>query len=199
MNASGIPARLAGRGCRGTAAPARMPVMNTYPPVIAELLAVPSRMPLGPGTPDRAAADKLRRLDAAAVFAPAAVRDPAMAGACLAGLWLRFNGLDESHGISQDVDTPEGSFWHAIMHRREPDPANSKYWWRRVGSHPVLGQLVEQAPALGYRYTDPFAFVDHCERVRGSGTPDEALAERVQELEWRLLFEWCCQQAVGSA
>ncbi|HJT77295.1 MAG TPA: hypothetical protein VJ739_08840 [Gemmataceae bacterium] len=173
--------------------------MDTYPPVIAELLALPSRMPLGPGIPDRAAADRLRPLDVAAVFAPAAVRDPAMAGACLAGLWLRFHCLDESHAISQEVGTPEGSFWHAILHRREPDPANSKYWWRKVGPHPVLGQLVEQAAALGYRYTDPFAFVDYCERVRGSGTPDEGLAERVQELEWRLLFAWCYGKAVEPA
>lgn len=173
--------------------------MDTYPPPIAELLAGPPRMPLGPGTPDGAAADRLRRADVAALFAPAVVRQPAMARACLAGLWLRFNCLDESHGVSQELDTSEGSFWHAILHRREPDPGNSKYWWRRVSSHPVLRQLVEQAPAAGYDYADPFAFVDHCERVRGKGGPEERVAERVQELEWRLLFDWCCQKAVEAA
>jgi hypothetical protein len=176
-----------------------MPLMDTYPPAIAELLAIPTPMPLGPGTPDRGAADKLRGLDAAAVFAPAAVRQPEMAGACLAGLWLRFNCLDESHNISQGLHTPEGSFWHAILHRREPDPANSKYWWRRVGAHPVLRQLVRQAPALGYDYADPFAFVDYCERARGSGGEDERLAEEVQGLEWRLLFDWCYQRAIVAA
>jgi hypothetical protein len=162
--------------------------MGTAPltPVIAELLAMPWRMPLGPGTPDRAAGDKLRRLDAD------------MPRACLAGLWLRFNYLDESHSISQELHTPEGSFWHAVMHRREPDPGNSKYWWRRVGSHPVLQQLVEQAPALGYDYTDPFAFVDFCERVRGKGGKDEEMAEKVQDLEWRLLFDWCLGKAVAT-
>ena len=173
--------------------------MDNYPPLVTELLALPCRMPLGPGTPDQAAATRLRRSDVPALFAPAAVRHPAMARACLAGLWLRFNCLDESHGISQELDTPEGSFWHAIMHRREPDPSNSKYWWRRVGSHPVLQQLVEQAPALGYDYTDPFALVDFCERVRGKGGDGENLAERVQELEWRLLFDWCCRGAVEPA
>jgi hypothetical protein len=119
-----------------------------------------------------------------------------MARACLAGLWLRFNGLDESHRISQELDTPEGSFWHAILHRREPDPENSKYWWRRVGTHPVLRHLVGQAPALGYDYTDPFAFVDHCGRVRGKGGTEERTAEDVQQLEWRLLFGWCYRAAV---
>src|SRR5436305_419796 len=63
----------------------KMLPMDTYPPLIADLLAIPCRMPLGPGTPDRAAADKLGRADVAAVFAAAAVRQPATARACLAG------------------------------------------------------------------------------------------------------------------
>jgi hypothetical protein len=65
-----------------------------------------------------------------------------------------------------------------------------------VGSHPVLRQLVEQAPSLGYDYTDPFTFVDHCERVRGKGGGEEKTAEEVQDLEWRLLFGWCYRGAV---
>jgi hypothetical protein len=81
------------------------------------------------------------------------------------------------------------------MHRREPDPSNSKYWWRRVGPHPVLARLRELAPALGYRYTTPEAFVDVCERARGAGGPDEDLARRVQLLEWRLLFDHCYRAA----
>jgi hypothetical protein len=85
-----------------------------YPPALAELLALPSAMPLDAGTPDRAAADRLGRLDAVDLFAPAAVRDADMARACLAGLWLRCNFLEESHRISQEVATPEGSFWHAV-------------------------------------------------------------------------------------
>lgn len=106
-------------------------------------------------------------------------------------MWLLHDFLDESHTISQEIDTRDGSFWHAIMHRREPDPSNSKYWWRRVGSHPVLDELREQAPAIGYAFTTPEAFVDRCERVRGTNTPDEELARRVQLLEWQLLFDWC--------
>src|SRR4051812_40242009 len=47
----------------------------------------------------------------------------------LAGLWLYFDWLDESHRVSQSIDTPTGSFWHAIMHRREGDFSNSKYWY----------------------------------------------------------------------
>jgi hypothetical protein len=84
------------------------------------------------------------------------------------------------------------------MHRREPDPWNSKYWWRKVGPHPVLDQLRERAPALGYAFTTPEAFVDFCEKVRGSGTADEELAKRVQLLEWQLLFDYCYRRATGA-
>ncbi|HEY2909765.1 MAG TPA: hypothetical protein VGI99_05940 [Gemmataceae bacterium] len=150
---------------------------QAYGPAIAALL-VPDRLPeLGPGSPDPSIRPAL-----------AAVRaNPS----CRSALWLLHDFLDESHTISQDLDTAEGSFWHAIMHRREPDASNSKYWWRRVGPHPVLKRLVAEAPALGYAFTTPFDFVDFCERVRGTGTPEEYLARRVQLLEWRLLFDAC--------
>ena len=46
--------------------------------------------------------------------------------------------LDASHNISQGIENADGSFVHAIMHRREPDASNSKYWWRRVGQHPAF-------------------------------------------------------------
>lgn len=160
------------------------PPMPEYPAAVAELLAVEHPTALGPGTP----AESLR----AKIKAACADLPPA----CAAGLWLRFDFLDESHRISQeDEGNPERDFWHAIMHRREPDPGNSKYWWRRVGPHPVIEQLRDGAPAVGYRYTSPEAFVDFCERVRGTGSKDEATAKRVQELEWQLLFAWCFANA----
>jgi hypothetical protein len=164
----------------------------TLPPAVVDLLATAPPMPLGPGTPDRSVGDRIRTLDLPAV------RDAVAARACLAGLWLRFNHLDESHTLSQDIHTAEGSAWHAVMHRREPDAWNSKYWWRRVGNHPVLDRLREHAPALGYAYTSPFEFVDFCEKARGSGSGDEELAQRVQLLEWQLLFDWCFRRAVGA-
>src|SRR5688572_27783268 len=46
------------------------------------------------------------------------------AAALLAGLWLWHDYLIESHHISQNLSTPTGSFWHAIMHRREGDFSN---------------------------------------------------------------------------
>jgi hypothetical protein len=165
-----------------------------YGPAVAALLTPPRVADLGPGTPNVAAKPLLMKFDPTADHGRF-VRDPEMARACLAGLWLYHDFLDESHAVSQELPSAEGSFWHAVMHRREPDAGNSKYWWRRVGSHPVISQLVEAAPALGYDYTTPLDFVDFCERVRGTKGADEEVAKRVQLLEWQLLFDYCHRKA----
>ena len=71
-----------------------------------ELLKPPRTPPLGAGTPVRAAGERLRALNVTSLFAPATVRDRMMGSACLAGLWLWFDHLDESHALSQDIHTP---------------------------------------------------------------------------------------------
>ncbi|MFO0852178.1 MAG: hypothetical protein U0871_26990 [Gemmataceae bacterium] len=168
---------------------------SAYGPTVAAILGDGQRLAaLGPGQPDLSVRPLLEGFDPARGFPE--LRDADAGYACLAGLWLYHDFLDDSHQISQGLHTPEGSFWHALMHRREPDPGNSNYWWQRVGHHPVLDQLREQAPAAGYRYTSPAEFVAFCEKCRDNGTPDEELARRVQLLEWRLLFDWCYRKAV---
>ncbi len=166
---------------------------SAYPPVVADLLAARSVVPLGPGAPDHTVRGQLAALNDD-VFGRVVDRD--MAAACRSGLWIAFNFLDESHDISQNIHTTAGSYWHAIMHRREPDAWNSKYWFRKVGSHPVLKQLADQAPELGCKFTDPYDFIEFVERVRGTNSPDEEVAKQVQWLEWELLFEWCFRRAV---
>ncbi len=155
-------------------------------PAVAALLAADRLPDLGPGTPLAA----LRPQIAAAA--------KSLPPACAAGLWLHFDFLDEAHGICQeDEGNADRDFFHAVMHRREPDAVNSKYWWRRVGAHPVLARLREHAPAVGYTFTTPEAFVDECERVRGTDSPAEQTARRVQRLEWELHVAHCYRTADG--
>jgi hypothetical protein len=144
---------------------------------LAELLAGAPPMPLGRGDPAEASRGRI----AAADVPPA----------CRAGLWLRFNFLDESHAVSQELHTPEGSLWHGLMHRREGDYWNAKYWFRQAGPHPVWERLAVEAPRVGFLFTTPAAFADVCEQSAGTGTPHERELERVQLLEWEVLFDWC--------
>jgi hypothetical protein len=172
--------------------------MDKYPPPIAELLAIPHPVSLDTGSPNASAGDRLRGFDAHALFTPSKVRDADMARACLAGLWLRFDFLDESHRLSQELHDAEGSFWHAIMHRREGDFGNSKYWWRRVGSHSVFGPLGEDGKRLGLFASntwDPFAFVDRVEAAVTRSQGDAEVLRALQDREWQLLFDHCYKHA----
>src|SRR5262249_24099059 len=160
-------------------------------PTVAGLLAEPRLMELGPGRPDPKAGAVLRPLAAETLF-DRPVSDCDAASACLAGLWLVVDPFDESHTISPGRSAAEGNYWHAILPRREPDPSNAAYWFRRVGEHPVYDALGREAPDLGFAPAagrwDPTEFIDLCEKHRGAGTEQEMLLRRVQQKEWELLF-----------
>src|SRR4051812_32508299 len=68
----------------------------------------------------------------------------------MSGLFLYFSCLDEAHTLAQGLSTAEGSFWHGIMHRQEPDAANAGYWFRRVGRHPIFRALHTEAHRLRF-------------------------------------------------
>jgi hypothetical protein len=153
-------------------------------------------MPLGRGIPDRALKGRLDALSPRTLFAPAVVKDTDFASACLAALWLLHDFLDEAHAIAQDIDTAEGSWWHAIMHRREGDYWNSKYWLRRVGRHPAFATLNDRLIGRGLPVWDPFVFVDQCERAARGGGELEEICRETQREEWHVLFEYCAEHAV---
>ena len=95
----------------------------------------------------------------------------------MSGLYLYFSCLDEAHSIAQDLPSVEGSYWHGIMHRQEPDPGNAGYWFRHLGRHPIFPALRERAEAIGIESGnnwDPLAFVSYCEEARKRpGSPEE--------------------------
>jgi hypothetical protein len=58
-----------------------------------------------------------------------------------AALHLWNDSLDAAHNLVQDLRTPTGSALHGIVHRREGDYSNAKYWVRQTGDHPVYQVL----------------------------------------------------------
>ncbi len=177
---------------------------SAYPAGLSRWITASDAAPLDAGRPNGAAAAALAALDLDAAFAPHKITDRAMARACHSGLWLLHNFLDESHKISQEIETATGSFWHGIMHRREGDFGNAKYWFRRVGNHPVYAPLADAAHEIApdefarVSEWDPFDFVDRCEAaVRRGSSPAETLG-RVCRREWELLFDFSYRSAVDA-
>ncbi|MGH7452477.1 MAG: hypothetical protein ACRENG_14110 [bacterium] len=185
---------------------------QNYDPLFAYLLQEERLNPLDAGTPNMNMRPALAALTIEKAFAPNQIVDADMARACLAGIWLYHDFLEESHQISQSIATITGSYWHGIMHRREPDFSNSKYWFHRVGEHPIFASLRQAASELAAADTahvsteflhqqkkwDPFAFIDLCEACVERRSPAEMLCRQVQLGEWKLLFDYCYHQAVGK-
>lgn len=138
------------------------------------------------------------------------------AGLCvLAGLFLIHDHVDDAHSLAQTADGLGGNttapYWHGIVHRREPDYDNARYWFRRVGSHPVFEPLGHDVSAILSDATsesaaplkqlmkrgrwDPMAFIDCCQQC-GSEWNDHARAlSAIQEIEFRRLLEYSCNEA----
>ena len=178
---------------------------NQYGPVFAEFLQGDRLCSLDEGFPDGSVRSQLAALSVDSAFAHAAIADPDMACCCVSGIWLLHDFLDESHTISQSITTTSGSYWHGIMHRREGDFSNAKYWFRKVDHHPVYELLAEQVGEIGEEPSaiaggdwDAFGFVDACQSALGSGSAEELACQKIQQLEWELLFDYCYSSAISS-
>lgn len=168
---------------------------TAYGEEVASILALDGAgerlMPLAEGVCSSAEARRrLRSVSAALLFPRSAAPE-----AALSGLWLYFSCRDEAHDIAQNLSTREANYWHAIVHRQEPDAWNAGYWFRAVGSHPVFPALRARAAEIGIECGprwDPMAFVELCEQARQSpGSELERKALLVQRTEWQLLFDYC--------
>jgi hypothetical protein len=121
-------------------------------------------------------------------------------------LFLWNDNLKRAHELAQETETQTGSYLHGVMHRREPDYPNSKYWFRRVGHHPAMDGLREAAlevmkgapvllEALGEKKKwDAFRMVDWCEEAESDPKLRELL-ERLQAREIEALADFCLRQA----
>ena len=140
------------------------------------------------------------------------IRRPDDAAAGLAGLWLWLDGLDECHRIVQDIASPTGSLWHAIMHRRDGDFSNSKYWYHRCRGHHVLKQMGAAASSVASGHSpdalvrqtlddgwNPDGFVDLVQAIQDKvADPRHDVAVRLQRLEWEALFDYTLREAVAD-
>ena len=142
---------------------------------IADLLL--ARAPLPPLVPSQA-------YDAALTQEIEAAEAPDMAKI---GLHLLNDDLAASHALSQRHEgEPLADYWHAVIHRREGDYGNSRYWFGRVGRIPLLAEV------YGPDANAPVAFVERC---RAAGQGHAADLEQFQRDEIAHLLVYALDQS----
>ena len=172
--------------------------------ILAELRGRSEPAPLVPRSPWNP--DLSRAIDR---LLPASSRAEAMPLKSALLLWN--DDLDGCHAIAQEIKTPTGSYLHAVMHRREPDYSNAKYWFGQFSSHPVFPQVREsalqalkEAPApskelshLGRELRasaawDGSRMVDACQEAARTDAPADVVdyLRRLQQGEIALLAEF---------
>ena len=163
------------------------------------------------GNPDPQQRSSLLGLTIEKAFAGQDLRDANGAACCISAVWLWHDFLDQSHEISQHIKSTSGSFWHAIMHRREGDFSNAKYWFRKVPEHAVYEEMTAAAESLLAQESqisisqltsegtwDPFLFVDLCQQAVTVEPSLLPFCQKLTRAEWQLLFDYCYRQACGE-
>lgn len=181
---------------------------------ICELIDAYPLAHLDAGEPRAAVYSKLKGLTIEALFEPRVVKDRSMAACCLSGLWLWHSYLDESHKISQEIETSAGSAWHGIMHRREGDFWNANYWFARVRDESLFPKFVVTKEIMAQSSDrtkwsrrvsqllkpdwSPTEFTHVVEKVLLDGDPNEIKAAiHIASAEWHVLWSSCWYDAVG--
>ena len=103
------------------------------------------------------------------------IENSGVSGLAKIGLHLLNDDLEASHVLAQAHEgEPLADYWHAIIHRREGDYGNSRYWFGRVGRAPILAEIYGADPAA------PALFVERCRAV---GRGRDAALEQFQRDE----------------
>ncbi len=132
-----------------------------------------------------------------------------------------------SRGISDRLQQAQGSgtvqsaatddelaatsaYLHAIIHRREGDFSNSRYWYRRCANHPILPTLGRQVEEIArsepadkkiFRITadgfNPIVFVEFVENLIPTDTSRHRFATIAQRLELQAMLAFCARAARG--
>jgi hypothetical protein len=62
-----------------------------------------------------------------------AAEPPSGLPAVLRALWHDARGeWNQAHSFAQDIETPDGAWVHAYLHRKEGDLSNARYWYHRA-------------------------------------------------------------------
>lgn len=165
----------------------------------SQFIPVEGMMPLRWGETNRTLGSELQKLETSA--------KSDFYRCCVSAVWLFQGFLDESHLISQEIHSGEGSYLHGIMHRREGDYSNAKYWFRKSSLNSFFPQIdswaqsdpeIDDATRHNLIPFDANSLVDavsQVDAVESQKYGNESL-ERLTFYELLAVFDHCFDKAI---
>ena len=116
------------------------------------------------------------------------------------GLLYALDDLAGCHDFFQNTASNLVSYWHGMMHRREADFDNARYWFRRTGALPFFDTLHRRASEISADMAkqsswDPYLFTGQCEQQRFGADYDNGELVRLQRAEFDVVFDYAWRQA----
>ena len=140
---------------------------------------------------------RLREAPDAAILGDRPAADPALVPLLRAALFYFHNALPDSHEILNKASGDPAAYWHGMVHRREGDFENARYWMRRAGEQPTFAELHSRAsdgsPNMRRQSGwDPFLFINLCEQFRFGADElrQEIVALQRAEVDVRFSYLW---------
>jgi len=100
-----------------------------------------------------------------------------------AALHLWNDDLEAAHELVQELHSATGSALHGIVHRREGDYDNARYWFVRAGDHPAYHSLQSRAVVLLANEPMPAGVIGQAlSAMRGQGSWNPSLLTNTIEI-----------------
>ncbi len=129
--------------------------------------------------------------------------EPAALVLVRAALFYAHDAIDEAHRLAQDGKDDAASYLHGMIHRREGDFDNARYWFRRTGAlgffadlHRVVARL---SPDMAKQTTwDPYLFTGLCEQDKFGDDSHRAELLAMQRCEFDAFLQSVWHKARGE-
>jgi len=132
------------------------------------------------------------------------VQNQAMFTLVRAGLFYLYDAIDESHALIKDLSDDTSAYWHGMIHRREVDFENARYWFRRTGTHPTFSEMQSQASRHSAVMAtqmnwDPYLFVGLCEQYKFGAVENHQELIQLQRVEFDVIFDYVWRKSFVPA
>ena len=177
--------------------------MNRYSDFVQRLLLHEHTLddPLPKEPTDYELVIRLREADDAKIFGDAAIQPGAPVGLIRAGLFYYHNALPDGHQEAAEDEGDVAAYWHGMIHRREGDFENARYWMRRAGEQPGFREMQarasDAAPHMARQSNwDPFLFTHLCEQYKYGETEYKKEIGQLQRVEFAVMFDYVWRRCV---